>query len=49
MKPIPEHLKEKVAELRKTLAMIPKSKRKAAVQKGLELAQLKRERDQLKA
>ena len=47
MKPIPEHLKSKFEELKRTLTLIPKSKRKAAVQKGLELARLKKEREEL--
>lgn len=48
MKPIPEHLKTKFEELQRTLATIPKGKRKAAVQKGLELAHLKMEREELR-
>lgn len=40
-------LVEKLRELQQILLTIPKSKRKAAIQKGLELAALKQERDDL--
>jgi hypothetical protein len=49
MKPIPEHLKSKVAALKQTLLLVPKSQRKEAVALGMKLARLKQERDQLKA
>lgn len=47
MKPIPEHLKTQVAALKQTLLSIPEDKRKAAVDNGLKMFRLKRERDAL--
>ena len=47
MKPIQEHLKPKIEELRRMLQTIPKEKRKEAVRLGMELGQLKKERNEL--